>query len=72
MDVSELGCFITETAVVIYNILHDGNTFILLKEINIFLNMAKKAEEVETIGGQFQFAGKAVPVLTMRMGVPKS
>ena len=51
--------------------MHDGNTSTLLKEARKFLNAAKKAEEEEAIGGQFQFTGKAVPALTMRRGVPK-
>ena len=48
----------------------DGNTSTLLKEARRFLNVAKKAKEDEAIGGQMQFAGKAVPALTMRLGVP--
>ena len=71
MELSELECFKSETAVVIYNLLHDGSTSTLLKEARRFLNEATKAEEEEAIDGQFQFAGKAVPAMTMRLGVPK-
>ena len=71
MELSELECFESETTIVIYNLLHDGSTSTLLKEARRFLNAAKKAEEEEAIDGQFQFSGKAVPALTMRLGVPK-
>jgi hypothetical protein len=71
LELSELECFESETAIVIYNLLHDGNTSTLLKEARRFLNAAKKAEEEEAIEGQFQFAGKPVPAMTMRLGVPK-
>ena len=71
MELSELECFESETAIVIYNLLHDGNISTLLKEARRFLNAAKKAEEEEAIEGQFQFAGKVVPAMTMRLGVPK-
>ena len=71
LELSELECFESETAIVIYNLLHDGSTSTLLKEARRFLNEAKKAEEEEAIDGQFQFAGKAVPAMTMRLGVPK-
>ena len=71
LELSELECFELEVAIVVYNILHDGNISTLLKKAKRFLNVAKKAEEEEAIGGQFQFAGKAVPALTTRLGVPK-
>ena len=71
MELSELACFESETAIVIYNLLHDGSTSTLLKESRRFLNAAKKAEEEEAIDGQFQCSGKAVSALTMRLGVPK-
>ena len=60
LEPSELECFETETAIVIYNILHNGITHTLLKEANMFLNAATKVEEWEAIGGQLRFVGKAI------------
>ena len=51
LELSELESFKSETAIVIYNFLHGGNTIILLKEARRFLSAAKKAEEEEAIEG---------------------
>ena len=71
MELSELESFESITAIVIYNLLHDGSSSTLLKEARRFLSATKKAEAEEAIDGQFQFAGKVVPAMTMRLGVPK-
>ena len=71
LESAELEYFGIEIEIVINNILHGSNARTLLKEANRFFNAAKKIEEGKAIGGQFQFAEKVVPALTMRLGVPK-
>ena len=51
LELSELECFESETAIMVYNIFHDDNISTLLEEARRFLNATKKTEGEEAIGG---------------------
>ena len=69
LELKELGCFNTETALVLYFMHNECNEQAIVSELSKILELAKKEEREQD--KEFLFANKDIPLMTTRILMPK-
>ena len=69
LEMKELNCFETETAVVAYYMHNAGSDRVIIAEATTILTLARKSAEKKD--NEFPYANLPVPMMVMRSQVPK-
>ena len=69
LELKELGCFNTETALVLYFMHNECNKQAIVSELSKTLELAKKEEREQD--KEFLFANEDIPLMTTRILMPK-
>ena len=69
LELKELGCFNSETALVLYFMHNEGNVQAILSELVKILVVARNLEKADN--KDFQYGDKEVPMMTTRLQNPK-